>query len=188
MTEKPTKKSYETIKRDLSILIIDDDDSIVRAIKRILQASNPKYYIESVSTVSRAIEMAKKTYWDTILIDLSLPWDEGGRCDPANGMRAVEMLRGEMKITAPIIAITGHDDREDLSDTVLDLGPITFSQSRCGPNPYRHREKRHYIPDVGLRRPYRASEQVHLHRTPQIRIREGQAQEPEPGYHNGQLR
>jgi PleD family two-component response regulator len=126
MIEKPTKKSYETIKRDLSILIIDDDESVVRSIKRILQASNPKYYIESVSTVSRAIEMAKKTYWDTILIDLSLPWDEGGGCDPANGMRAIEMLRGEMKITAPVIAITGHDDREDLSDTVLDLGAYYF--------------------------------------------------------------
>ena len=125
MHEKP-KKNYDINKRDFSILIIDDDPDVIKAIKKTLQFSNPRYFIESVSNVKKALELVKKTYWDTILIDLSLPWEHGGISDPQNGMKTIEIMRNELKITAPIIAITGHDDSEELSETVLDLGAYYF--------------------------------------------------------------
>jgi len=120
------KKNYERNKRDLNILIIDDDPAIQKTISKILRASNPNYYIQTVGCVDAAIELVKKTYWDTILLDLSLPLTDGGPESPENGLRTLDILKNELKISAPIIAITGYEDDEKLSETVLDMGAYYF--------------------------------------------------------------
>jgi len=123
---KGTVLSHKHLKRDFSILLIDDDPVIVKTISRILHADNDSYYIESASSVDTAIELVKKTYWDTILLDLALPMTEGGRTDTANGLKTLKILKEELKINAPIIAITGFQDDAELSETVLDLGAYYF--------------------------------------------------------------
>ncbi len=123
---KGTDITHERLKRDFSILLIDDDPQIVKTITRILRSANSAYYIKSASSVKEAIDLAKKTYWDTILLDLALPWQKGQRSSPENGIRALKVLKGELKINAPIIAITGYQDDPELSETVLDLGAYYF--------------------------------------------------------------
>lgn len=123
---KGTDITHERLKRDFSILLIDDDPEIVKTITRILRAANSAYYIESASSVEKAIDLVNKTYWDTILLDLALPFREGERSDPENGIRALQILKSELKVNAPIIAITGFLDDADLSEKVLDLGAYYF--------------------------------------------------------------
>ena len=112
-------------KRDISILIVDDDELVLRAISKILEKSDDNYFIETAHTVERLIDLVSKTYWDTILLDLSLPYHEGDTPDPKHGLHALEMLKGEYNITTPVIAITGYNELE-LSDIVLDKGAYYF--------------------------------------------------------------
>jgi PleD family two-component response regulator len=111
--------------RDLSILIIDDEEMVLYAIKDILQASNPKYFIKTARNVEEALDLIQKTYWDTILLDLTLPnsGKENSSCD--NGLFLLDKLNKDLKITPPIIAMTGYGD-DDLTDTVLDKGAYYF--------------------------------------------------------------
>jgi two-component system, cell cycle response regulator len=112
-------------KRDISILIVDDDDLVLRSISKILDKSNENYFIETARTVEALMDFVSKTYWDTILLDLSLPYHEGDIPDPKNGLHALDMLKGEYNITTPVIAITGYNEVE-LSDIVLDKGAYYF--------------------------------------------------------------
>ncbi len=112
-------------KRDLSILIVDDDELVRRTITKILQSSNPHYYITHGECVEDAINLVKKTYWDTILLDISLPYQKGDNPNPENGIQALRTFIEEMQISTPIIAITGYND-DELSDIVLDIGAYYF--------------------------------------------------------------
>ncbi|MDM7988261.1 MAG: GGDEF domain-containing response regulator [Smithella sp.] len=112
-------------KRDISILIVDDDESVLRTISKILKFSDQSYFIETATTVEKLLDLVKKTYWDTILLDLSIPNHEGDNPDPKNGIQALERLRSEYNVNTPIIAITGYKE-DELSDTVLDKGAYYF--------------------------------------------------------------
>lgn len=112
-------------KRDISILIVDDDDMVLKTIAKILERSDDNYFIQTARTVERLHDLVSKTYWDTILLDLSLPYHEGDTPDPKHGIHALEMLKGEFNITTPVIAITGYNEIE-LSDIVLDKGAYYF--------------------------------------------------------------
>jgi two-component system, cell cycle response regulator len=112
-------------KRDISILIVDDDDLILRTISKILEISNQNYFIQTATTVEKLFNLVSKTYWDTILLDLSLPMREGDIPDPQNGLKALEVLKTEFNITTPIIAITGYNEIE-MPDIVLDKGAYYF--------------------------------------------------------------
>ncbi|OHD70702.1 MAG: hypothetical protein A2W19_12025 [Spirochaetes bacterium RBG_16_49_21] len=119
------KNNIVETKRDINILIVDDDELILRTISKILQASDKQYFIETAGTVKKLFDLAKKTYWDTILLDLSIPYDEGESSDPQNGLLALDVLKAEYNIATPIIAITGYNEVE-LSDIVLDKGAYYF--------------------------------------------------------------
>ncbi|MFH0974242.1 MAG: GGDEF domain-containing response regulator [Spirochaetota bacterium] len=120
------KKKYDLPnERDLSILIIDDEDLVLKTIEDILIVSNPNYFIKTARTVEEALELIQKTYWDTILLDLSLPVTKGERPNCDNGLYLLDKLSKELKITPPIIAMTGYGD-DKLSDIVLDKGAYYF--------------------------------------------------------------
>jgi two-component system, cell cycle response regulator len=112
-------------KRDISILIVDDDELILRTISKILEISNQNYFIQTATTVEKLFSLVSKTYWDTILLDLSLPMREGDMPDPQNGLNALDVLKTEFNITTPIIAITGYNEIE-MPDMVLDKGAYYF--------------------------------------------------------------
>ena len=112
-------------KRDISILIVDDDALVLKTITKILENSDEQYFIETANCVEALFDYAGKTYWDTILLDLSLPYHDGGNPNPQNGLLALDLLKSEYNVTTPIIAITGYNDIE-LSDIVLDKGAYYF--------------------------------------------------------------
>ncbi len=112
-------------KRDISILIVDDDELVLRTISKILEISNEDYFIQTASTVDMLYNLVNQTYWDTILLDLSLPMREGDVPDPKNGLNALDVLKSDFNITTPIIAITGYNEIE-MPDIVLDKGAYYF--------------------------------------------------------------
>jgi two-component system, cell cycle response regulator len=112
-------------KRDINILIVDDDELILKTISKILKISNQNYFIQTASSVDKLFNLVSKTYWDTILLDLSLPIHEGEIPDPQNGLYALDVLKTDYNITTPVIAITGYNELE-LSDVVLDKGAYYF--------------------------------------------------------------
>lgn len=111
--------------RDLSILIVDDDIQIVDLISKILKKSNPNYYIETADSVEKVIEVSSATYWDTILLDMSIPVKKGESSRADNGLFILDYLIKEMKISVPIIAMTGNDDA-GLLEAALDKGAYYF--------------------------------------------------------------
>jgi diguanylate cyclase (GGDEF)-like protein len=111
--------------RDISVLIVDDDPLILKTITNILIRSNTRYYVQTAQNIQDALDLVRKTYWDTILLDLSIPYRPGDEPETSHGIRALKELLVDLSVTAPIIAITGYND-EDLSDVVLDLGAYYF--------------------------------------------------------------
>lgn len=112
-------------KRDISILIVDDDTLVLRTISKILEVADQSYFIETATDVERLLSLVSKTYWDTILLDLSIPLHDGDAPDPKNGLHALDILKSEYNINTPVIAITGYNEVE-LSDIVLDKGAYYF--------------------------------------------------------------
>ena len=111
--------------RDINILIIDDEVIVLDVIEQILQVSNPNYFIKTAKNVEEALELVQKTYWDTILLDLSIPKRKGEPASPSNGLYLLDVLTKDLKITPPIIAMTGFAD-DELSEIVLDKGAYYF--------------------------------------------------------------
>lgn len=119
------KMNFKEHKRDINILIVDDDLTVLKTVTKILEASDDRYFIETTTSLEGTISLIEKTYWDTILLDLSIPSQDGGRADPQNGILALELLKNDYNVTSPIIAITGHYE-DDYSEIVLDKGAYYF--------------------------------------------------------------
>jgi DNA-binding response OmpR family regulator len=58
-----------------TILLVDDDTSILRSFSRILQKCG--YEIETATTGKEALEKAKSQHFDVVLLDLRLPDMQG---------------------------------------------------------------------------------------------------------------
>jgi DNA-binding response OmpR family regulator len=84
-----------------SILVVDDDKSILRTFSRIL--SKCGYEIETAETGKEAIVKANKRHYDLLLLDLRLP--------DMNGTDLLAKARGQLAHTSKII-ITGFPSLE----------------------------------------------------------------------------
>ena len=58
-----SQKIINDTKRDISILIVDDDPLVLRAISKILEISDENYFIETATTVEELLSLVGKTYW-----------------------------------------------------------------------------------------------------------------------------
>lgn len=119
------KKELKEHKRDINILIVDDDVNVLKTVTKILESSDERYFIETATSLEGTISLIEKTYWDTILLDLSIPNHDNGQADTKNGITALEILKRDYNVTSPIIAITGHYE-DELSEIVLDKGAYYF--------------------------------------------------------------
>ena len=88
------------------ILVVDDEVSIRRALKNILE--NEKYSIDLAENGVLALEMAKEENYDAILLDIKMP-----------GMDGMEVLDKLMETTeSPVVMISGHGTIETAVEAI----------------------------------------------------------------------
>jgi DNA-binding response OmpR family regulator len=89
------------VKLDKSILVVDDDKSILRTLTRILQKAG--YDVDTAETGKEAMERAEKRRYDLALVDVRLP--------DMDGTDLLVDMRDTMRDTVKIM-ITGFPSLE----------------------------------------------------------------------------
>lgn len=92
------------------ILIIEDEEALVAALKRGLSAEG--YFVESSSNGREGYLLASEKHFDLILLDILLP--------EMNGFEICEELRKQGNLT-PVLMLTAQGDELDIAEG-LDLG------------------------------------------------------------------
>ncbi len=81
------------------LLVVDDETAIREAIKMTLEYEG--YKIDEARSGQEGLDKAGKTDYDAILLDIKMP--------VLDGIEVLENLR-EMKITSPVVMVSGHGD------------------------------------------------------------------------------
>jgi len=114
------------------ILVIDDEKSIRRALKEILEFED--FEVDEAEDGKEGLEKAKNAFYDVIFCDIKMP--------KMDGMEVLENLQKE-KIESPIIMISGHGNIEtaveaikkgafDFIEKPLDLNRILVTIRNAG--------------------------------------------------------
>jgi two-component system nitrogen regulation response regulator NtrX len=98
------------------ILVIEDEASIRRVLKKIISEENDSYHVEEAEDGLLGIEMIKNNDYDLVLCDIKMPKMDG-----------VEVLEKAKKIKPeiPIIMISGHGDLDTAVNTMR-LGAFDY--------------------------------------------------------------
>jgi len=89
------------VETNRTILVVDDDKSILRTFTRILQKQD--YKVDTAETGKEAIEKAESKYYDLALVDIRLP--------DTDGTELLARLKRQLKNTIKIM-ITGFPSIE----------------------------------------------------------------------------
>lgn len=84
-------------KKDIRILIVDDEESIRDACHQIL--SREGYRVEDTGDAACGLEMAQTDSYDLVLLDIRMP--------KMNGLDILKKLKSKNAISAPVIIVTG---------------------------------------------------------------------------------
>ncbi len=96
------------------ILIIDDDQRMLDALRRTLHRGNNDWAVTFIRSPEAAWEAMRKTPYDAVVTDLRMPG--------INGMELLERIRrSEQTRDVPVVVLTGLNDR-GLKEKALDLG------------------------------------------------------------------
>jgi len=98
-----------------SVLIADDSPSIRRSVRFLLERRHSELIVSEAVDGVDAIEKAKKTRPDLILLDLAMP--------PLNGVEAASILKNNLPET-PIILFTMYTDLH--ADTISAFIGVDF--------------------------------------------------------------
>ncbi len=108
---------------EASILVVDDDSSILRALRRVLERNG--YTVDTAETAKEALDKLRNRHYDLALIDVILP--------DMKGTDLLAMARKELTHTIRFI-ITGYPSgeigakaREEKADAFI-LKPIHMPQ------------------------------------------------------------
>ncbi|MFH2201478.1 MAG: response regulator [Elusimicrobiota bacterium] len=96
------------------ILVVDDEDSVRRAIRRILESDN--YEVAEAGNGLEALEWVRRSLPDLILLDLNMP-----------KMGGLEFLQAARKINAnlAVIMLTASVDEQEAAKT-MELGASDY--------------------------------------------------------------
>lgn len=96
------------------VLVVDDEEITRQLLVAALQA--PQRQLLTAASGEEALEIAKKTDVDLVLLDLIMP-----------GINGVETFRQlhELRPQLPVVIITGYPD-SDLMQKALEIGPFTM--------------------------------------------------------------
>jgi len=101
---------------DRVILVVDDDENLLRALSIRLKAAG--YTVYAAMDGMQAVMMTHKREPDLIILDIRMP---GG-----SGLTVLDKLRGSMKTRGiPVIMVTAFDD-EETKEKVRELGAFRY--------------------------------------------------------------
>lgn len=98
----------------VTVLVVDDEEVTRQLLVAALQS--PQRQLLTAASGEEALEIAKKTDVDLVLLDLIMP-----------GINGVETFRQlhELRPQLPVVIITGYPD-SDLMQKALEIGPFTM--------------------------------------------------------------
>ena len=86
-----------------NILLIEDEDSIRRVLKKVLQEDNQSYKFTEATDGQEGISTIKKEEFDLILCDIKMP--------KKDGIEVLDFIRNHTP-TTPVVMISGHGNLE----------------------------------------------------------------------------
>ena len=86
-----------------NILLIEDEDSIRRVLKKVLQEDNQSYQFTEATDGQEGISTVKKQEFDLILCDIKMP--------KKDGIEVLDFIRNHTP-TTPVVMISGHGSLE----------------------------------------------------------------------------
>ena len=86
-----------------NILLIEDEDSIRRVLKKVLQQDNQSYKFTEAMDGQEGILTVKKQHFDLILCDIKMP--------KKDGIEVLDFIRNHTP-TTPVVMISGHGNLE----------------------------------------------------------------------------
>lgn len=98
------------------ILIIEDEASIRRVLKKIISEENELYKVEEAEDGLVGIEMISKTDYDLVLCDIKMP-----KMDGVEVLEKMKILKPEI----PVVMISGHGDLDTAVNTMR-LGAFDY--------------------------------------------------------------
>jgi FixJ family two-component response regulator len=98
----------------IRVVVIDDDASVRRALKRLLRAANLD--VDTFASGREFLDSLPSSRPDCIILDFHMP-----------GMNAVDVLRqlARKHMLAPIVAVSGRDELQDHSQC-LSAGAVAY--------------------------------------------------------------
>ncbi len=117
-TETKEIAHFDADRNPIKVLLVEDDAVDARLVERILaQSSKPvKFAVESVGSLSAAIDCLSSKKYDTVLLDLELP--------DSSGIETVQKIKQVIPNTL-VVVLTGINDEE--------MGPLAI---RSGASDY----------------------------------------------------
>ncbi len=88
-----------------TVLVVDDEEMMRSALKRILEAND--YKVITTEDAMGLTKLLDTAHFDLILLDINLPW--------VNGLELCAMLKGHPSIKhVPVILVSGRKTKEDV--------------------------------------------------------------------------
>ena len=111
------------MKKTIKLLLIDDDDALLKIAETFLLKQDQELEIAAVNSATDALNKMEKQNFDVIICDYQVPG--------MDGLELLEKLRGEGN-SIPFIIFTGRG-REDVAIRALNLGATNYVQKGSDP-------------------------------------------------------
>lgn len=99
------KLKRSAVRENSTILLIEDDETIRKALTRMLEGEG--YRVRGAADGTQLSEVLDDTPLDLVMMDIGLPW--------VNGLELTEMMKAHEQLKKiPLILISGRSSKEDI--------------------------------------------------------------------------
>lgn len=119
----------------LPVLLVEDEPAAARLVAELLREVEPRYALDTVTTLAEALEILAHQRYAAVLLDLGLPDSQG-----LQTVRAVLQSAGHV----PLVVLSSHDD-ESLALRAIQLGAQDYVVKGRGDGAHLARALRYAI-------------------------------------------